>query len=124
MSDDITSLQSRIATLASDEERLNRLRRNAVSAKTARRDGEKRTEEAHLATLDRAKDQQLKVNADKEQKFQDDLKREGKELDAVSKKIREDFDAETRHRAEAKQKLQTEISAREAKLRSIASTRP
>lgn len=124
MTDDITPLQSRISAIVGDEDRLNRNRKSALGAKQARRDAEKRSEAANLSTLEREKEHQVRTNTDKERKFQEELKREGEELVNLSKEIRDDYIAETRHREAAKEKLQTKVSALEAKLRSIEGERP
>ena len=123
MTDDIKPLQSRISTIVGDEERLNRNRKSALGAKQARRDSEKRSEAANLSTLEREREHQVRANADKERKFQEELKREGEELVNLSKEIRDEYIAETRHREAAKEKLQAKVSALEAKLRSIEGTR-
>ena len=123
MSDDIKPLQDRISKIVGDEERLNRNRKSARDEKSAHRDAEKRTEATHLATLEREKEHQLAVNAQKEHKFQEALRREGEELVNVSKEIRDDYVAEIHHREAAKERLQTKISALEAKLRSIEGAR-
>lgn len=107
-----------------NEERLNRERKSALTAKKARRDIEKRSEVANLAILEKEKEHQMMMNADKERKFAEDLKREGEELINVSKEIRDDYIAEIRHREEAKAKLQVKVSALEAKLRKIEEARP
>ena len=124
MSDDLTPLQSRISTLVGDEERLNRNRMTGMKSKKDHRDVEKRTETAKLATLEKEKDHQLGVNAEKERKFQEALRQEGEELVNVSKEIRDDYIEEIRHREAAKGKLQTKITALEAKLRTIEGRRP
>lgn len=124
MTDDIKSLQSRITTIVEDEERLNRNRKNARGVKQSRRDSEKRTEAAHIATLDKEKDRQMDVNAEKERKFQTELKREGEELVNLSKEIRDDYITEARHRELAKEKLQTKVTAVETKIRNIKGARP
>jgi len=124
MSDDITPLQSRITTIVGDEERLNRNRKKALDIKKVRRDTEKRSEVANLATLEKEKESQMRVNADKERKYVEELKREGEELVNVSKEIRDDYIAEIRHREAAKEKLQAKITALEVKLRDIEGARP
>lgn len=124
MTDDLTPLQSRITTIVGDEERLNRNRTTGMKVKKDRRDAEKRTENAELATLEKEKQHQISVNAGKEQKYQTALKREGDELDNASKEIQADYIAEVRHREIAKSNLQTKVSALEARLRSIEGTRP
>ncbi|OGJ61077.1 hypothetical protein A3C37_03365 [Candidatus Peribacteria bacterium RIFCSPHIGHO2_02_FULL_53_20] len=122
--DNIQPLQDRIAKIVGDEERLNRNRLTALKVKTDRRDSEKRTENADLETLDRKKEQQIRVNADKERKFLDELKREGAELVHLSKELQHDHTEETRRRGEAKEKLQAKVTALEAKLRNVAGARP
>jgi len=125
MSDDnIQPLQDRISKIVGDEERLNRTRKSAVEAQKAHRDSEKRTESAHLATMDRDREHQLGLNAEKERKFQEKMRKEGEELVNLSKEIRDDYIAETRHREAAKDKLQSKVTALESKLRSIESARP
>ena len=124
MADDITPLQSRISAIVGKEDRLNRDRKDALGAKQARRDVEKRSETASLTTLEKEKEHQVKTNADTERKFQEELKREGEELINLSKEIRDDYVAEIRHREIAKEKLQSKVAALEAKLRSIEGARP
>lgn len=124
MSDDITPLQSRITAIVSDEELLNRNRKSALETRQARRDGEKRTEAANLATIEKAKKDQMDINENKERKFMEDLKKQGTELVNVSKEIRDDYIAEMQHRKIAKEKLQTKIAALETKMRSIKAARP
>jgi len=124
MTDDLTPLQSRITTIVGDEERLNRNRTTGIKVKKDRRDAEKRTENAKLATLEKEKEHQMSVNAGKEQKYQTELKREGEELENASKEIQADYIAEVRHRAVAKNNLQTKVTALEVKLRGIESGRP
>jgi hypothetical protein len=124
MTDDLTSLQTRITTIVGDEERLNRDRKTARGEQQAYRDVEKRSEAAKLATLDKEKEHQLGVNAEKERKFQEALRREGEELVNLSKEIRDEYVTEIRHRELAKEKLQTKIIALEAKLRNIEGARP
>lgn len=123
MSDDLSPLESRISSIVDDEERLNRDRKSALGTKNARRDAEKRTEAAHMATLERGRDHQARTNAEKERKFQADIKREGEIVD-LSKEIRDDYIRETRHRQAAKESMQAKISALESKLRSIEGRRP
>ncbi|MCF7844561.1 MAG: hypothetical protein K9M03_01910 [Kiritimatiellales bacterium] len=124
MSDDITTLQSRITAIVSDEERLNRTRKSALGKQQARRDTEKRTEAADLATIEQEKKHQIDMNEKKERKFNEDLKKQGAELVNVSKEIRDDYIAEMHHRKIAKEKLQTKVSALETKMQSIKSARP
>ncbi|TSC79914.1 MAG: hypothetical protein G01um101425_391 [Candidatus Peregrinibacteria bacterium Gr01-1014_25] len=124
MTDDITPLQPRISAIVADEDRLNRNRKNALMTKQARRDVEKRSEAVNLLTLEKQKTHQVRTNADKERKFQEELKREGEELVNLSKEIRDDYIAEIRHREAAKEKLQAKVIALETKLRSIEGARP
>lgn len=123
MTDDLMPLQSRITTIVGDEERLNRNRKNALDVKKTRRAVEKHSEDAKLATLDREKEHQKRINADKEHKFTEELKREGEELINLSKEIRNEYIAEIKHREVAKEKLQTKVSALEEKLRGIERSR-
>ncbi|PIQ76165.1 hypothetical protein COU78_01240 [Candidatus Peregrinibacteria bacterium CG10_big_fil_rev_8_21_14_0_10_49_24] len=124
MSDDITALQSRITAIVSDEERLNRNRKSALEVQQARRDSEKRTEAANMATTEKEKQRQIDSNAIKERKFLEELKKQGEELVNVSKEIRDDYVAEMHHRKVAKDKLQTKVAALETKMRSIKAARP
>lgn len=124
MTDDLTPLQTRITTIVGDEERLNRNRKSAIDLKKGRRDVEKRSEVASLATLEKEKQSQMRVNEGKEQKFLADIKREGDELVNASKEVRDEYIAEVRHREIFKEKLQTKVTALEAKLRSIEGARP
>ncbi|MDD5751007.1 MAG: hypothetical protein PHS73_00625 [Candidatus Peribacteraceae bacterium] len=125
MSDDtIQPLQDRITKIVSDEEHLNSNRKSALAVKKSRRDGEKRTEVANLAKLEHEKEHQMGVNAEKERKYMEELKREGEELVNVSKEIRDDYITEIRHRELAKEKLQAKIGTLETKLRSIKAARP
>lgn len=125
MTDDtIQSLQDRITKIVGDEERLNRKRLSGMKDKTDRRDSEKKKETVELATLETEKEQQMRVNAVKERKFLDELKREGEETVNLSKEIRDDYIAEIRHREVAKERLQAKVTALEAKLRGIERARP
>ncbi|MFA7682344.1 MAG: hypothetical protein WCX61_04930 [Candidatus Peribacteraceae bacterium] len=124
MTDDITALQSRITAIVSNEDRLNRERKGARGVRQARRDVEKRSEAANLSTTEKEKQHQVRTNADKERKFQEEMKREGEELVNFSKEIRDDYTAEVRHREMAKEKLQTKVTALETKLRRIGEARP
>lgn len=117
-------LQERITKIVGDEKKLNHNRRSALDAKKTQRNGEKRSEAADLATLDRQKEKQIRINRGKEQKFLEDVKREGDELVNVSREIRTDYITEVQHRETFEQKLQTKLTALEAKLRSIKAARP
>lgn len=123
MSDDITILQSRITAIVDDENRLNRERKTSLGVKQARRDSEKRTEAAKLSTLETDKTNQLRNNALKEQKFQEELKKEGEELVNLSREIRNDYITEAKHRESAKQQLQSKVTALETKLKNIEGRR-
>jgi hypothetical protein len=123
MTDDLTALQTRITRIVGEEDRLNRDRRTARGAQQAHRDDEKRTESANLATLEKEKEHQIGVNAEKEHKFQEALRRDGEELVNFSKGIRDDYIVEIHHREAAKEKLQEKITALESKLRSIEGAR-
>jgi hypothetical protein len=121
--DNINPLQDRITKIVGDENRLNRDRLTMRKEQTDRRDAEKRTETANLATLDREKGHQMGVNAEKERQFQEALRRDGEELVGLSKGIRDDYIAETQRREVAKKNLEGKVSALETKLRSIGSSR-
>ena len=124
MTDDMTPLQSRITKIVGDEERLNRNRLTGMKTKKDHRDAEKRTETANLATLEKEKEHQIGVNAEKERRFQDALRREGEELADLSREIRDEYATEIRHRQTAMEKLQGKITTLEDKLRNIEGTRP
>lgn len=124
MNDDITPLQNRIIMIDGNKDRLNRERLTGMKVKKDRRDSEKRAETAHLATLDTEKEHQLGVNAVKERKYLEELKREGEVLVDLSKKLREEYVVEKRHREETTTKMHYAATALEEKLRSIEASRP
>lgn len=124
MNDDITPLQDRITKIVGNEDRLNRERLTGIKAKKDRRDSEKRTEAANLATMNTEKENQLGINAVKERKYVEELKREGEVLVDLSKKLRDDYIVEKRHREETTTKMQGEASVLEEKLRRIEAARP
>ena len=123
MTDDIVPLQSRITAIVDEENRLNRNRKNAIGIKQTRRDAEKRSESAKLLTLEKEKQHQVIINADNEWEFQKELSREGVDLVNLSKEIRDDYIAESRHREVARENLQAKITALEAKMQSIKTAR-
>lgn len=124
MNDDFTPLQDRITKIVGNEDRLNRERLTGMKVKKDRRDAEKRTETANLATLDTEKEHQLGVNAGKERKYVEEIKREGEVLVDLSKKLRDEYIMEKRHREETTTKMQAEATVLEQQLRSIETSRP
>lgn len=124
MNDDISILQDRITKIVGSEERLNRERLTGMKVKKDRRDSEKRAETANLATLDSEKEHQLGINAVRERKYVEELRREGELPVDLSKKLRDEYAVEKRHREEFAKKMQSDASVLEAKLRSIEASRP
>ena len=121
---EIASLQARIFTIFGGEGRLGNHPVNALRTAQEHANSESRAEAVHLAILRNERDQQKNASADQEQKYSEELHREGDDLMHMSEEIRIEYVEETLRREAANKRLQEKEAALEQKLRVIESTQP